>query len=443
VQASRLRRAARYRWPLSITIILGVAAAFSLSPLVDAVRPQSPVAATLKTPLLYDFFAPVSNVLDTLTLLSPAQYWATFALCLVALFALPTIRTLRRPREFRPRSMIVPLLRCVGGTVAIVGLMIVARRPMAALSLQDPDLVAVDFHSHTSASHDGRSGFDAERNREWHQSSGFHAAYITDHKTFDGALSAAEGNPSVAGNGVTLLPGVELRDDGEHPILLGADPARTRLTSGDLKGALVKTAGGSIPPILLLTIPGNIVQVPASEYTGPIRLAGIEVADGSPRGMAQTGKDKKEILALADKLHLAPVAGSDNHGWGRAAPAWSVLRAPGWRNMTPALLDIAIRRTLLTRSPGTIDVIARRTVGPPSGRIEAALAGVAVGLLMVRTMNLRERLSWILWSWAGAILSLVRARRTRRGLRIRIREASRNRVPRPLIGAAAAARLNS
>jgi hypothetical protein len=109
--------------------------------------------------------------------------------------------------------------------------------------------------------------------------------------------------------------------------------------------------------------------------------------------------------------------------------------------MTPALLDIAIRQTLLARSPGTIDVIARRTVGPPSGRIEAALGGVAVGLLMVRTMNLRERLSWILWSWAGAILSLLRARRTRRGLRIRIREAARNRAPRPLMGAAAAARL--
>jgi hypothetical protein len=441
VQASSLRRVARYRWPLSITIALGVTAAFSLSPLVDAVRPQLPAAASLKTSFLYDILAPVSNTLDTLTLLTPAQYWATFALCLVALFAPPIIRTLRRPREFRLLSTIVLCLRFVGGTIAIVGLMIVARRPMAALSLQNPDLIAVDFHSHTSASHDGRPGFDAERNREWHRSSGFNAAYITDHKTFDGALSAAERNPSLAGNGMTLLPGVELRDVNEHPILLGVDPARTRLTSADLAGALVKTDPGSVPPILLLTMPGNILLVPRSEYTGPIRLAGIEVSDGCPRGIAQSGRDKKEILALADKLHLAPVAGSDNHGWGRAAPAWSVLRIPGWRSMTPALLDIAIRRTLLARSPGTIDVIARRTVGPPSGRIEAALGGVAVGLLMLRTMNLRERLSWILWSWAGALLSLIRARRTRRELRLRIRAATRNRVPRPLIDAAAAVRL--
>ena len=436
VQASSLRRAGRYRWPLSITLILGVTAAFSLSPLVDVVRPQSPVLASLRTPFLYDLLAPVSNVLDTLTLLTPAQYWATFALCLVALFAPATVRNLRRPREFSPLSTIVPCLRCIGGTVAIVGLMLVARRPMAALNLKDPDLIAVDFHSHTSASHDGRSDFDAERNREWHQSAGFNAAYITDHRTFDGALSAAERNPSVAGDGVTLLPGVELRDGDEHPILLGANPIRTRLTSADLEGALVKSDGGLVPPILLLTIPGNIRHVPPSEYTGPIRLAGIEVSDGSPRGMAQAANQNKEILALADTLHLAPVAGSDNHGWGRAAPAWSVLRIAGWRTMTPALLDIAIRRTILARSPGATEVIARRTVGPPSGRIEAALGGVAVTVLMLRTMNLRDRFSWILWSWAGALVSLVRARRTRRELRVRIREAMRVRVHRPLIESA-------
>lgn len=408
-----------------------------MPPLVDAVRPQSPVAASLRTSFFYDLFAPVSNVLDTLTLLTPAQYWATFALCLVALFGPAIVRTLRHPREFRPLSTIVPCLRSLGGTVAIVGLMIVAKRPMAALRLDDPDLIAVDFHSHTSASHDGRPGFDAEQNREWHQSSGFNAAYITDHKTFDGALSAAERNPSLAGDGVTLLPGVELRDVGEHPILLGADPARTRITSADLTGARVVTDGGSVPPILLLTIPGNITQIPRSDYTGPIRLAAIEASDGSPRGMAQTANDKKEILALADRLLLTPISGSDNHGWGRAAPAWSVLRIPGWRSMTPALLDIAIRRTILARAPGTTEVIARRTVGPPSGRIEAAMGGVAVTVLMLRTMSLRERLSWILWSWVAALLSLVRARRTRRELRLRVRDGMRNRVRGPLIDAAA------
>ena len=412
-------------------------AAFSLSPLVDVVQPSSPAAASLATPFLYDILAPASNVLDALTLLSPAQYSATFALCAVFFFVPGIIRDLRRPRGFSLPSTIISCLRFIGGTVAIAGLVVVVSRPMASLRLHDPDLIAVDFHSHTSASHDGRADFDAESNREWHQSSGFDAAYVTDHRTFDGALSASERNPSLAGNGMTLLPGVELRDGDQHPILLGANPARTRITSADWEGTIVKTDAGPVPPILLLTMPGNLVRIPPNEYAGPIRLAGIEVSDGGPRGMAQTAKDRKDILALADKLHLAPVAGSDNHGWGRTAPAWSVLHIPGWRQMTPPSLDIAIRRTILARAPGTTMVIGRRIVAPPAGKVEAALGGIAVGSLMLRTMNLRDRLSWIAWSWGAALLSLARARRTRRQLRLRIRETMRKEVSRPLIDAAA------
>ena len=438
-----LRRFERYRWPLLITLAIGVTAAFSLSPLVDLAQPRSLAAASLGTPFLYDVLAPASNILDALTLLSPAQYWATFALCVAIFFAPGIARDLRRPRGFSLLSTTLSCLRFIGGTVAVVGIVLVVRRPMASLKLQDPDLIAVDFHSHTAASHDGRSDFDAERNREWHRSSGFNAAYITDHRTFDGALSASERNPSLAGDGMTLLPGVELRDGDEHPILLGANPRRMKITSPDWQGAVVEADGGPVPPILLLTIPGNIVRVPVNEYSGAIRLAGIEGSDGSPRGMAQTARDRKGILALADRLHLAIVAGSDNHGWGRAAPAWSVLRIPGWRRMTPATLDIAIRRTILARAPGTTAVIARRTVGSPSGRIETATSGVAVGLLMLRTMNLRERLSWILWSWAAGLLSLMRARRTRRQLRMRVRATMRKKVPRPLIDAAAAVRVAS
>jgi hypothetical protein len=298
----------------------------------------------------------------------------------------------------------------------------------------------VDFHSHTSASHDGRSDFDAERNREWHQSSGFNAAYVTDHRTLDGALSAAERNPSLAGAGTTLLPGVELRDADQHPILLGVDPVRMKITSPDWQEAAVEADGGPVPPILILTMPGNIARVPIGEISGAIRLAGVEASDGAPRGMAQTERDRKEILALADKLHLALVAGSDNHGWGRAAPAWSVLRIPGWRGMTPGSLDIAIRATILARVPGTTEIIARRTAASPSGKVETAVSGVAVGLSMLRTMNLRDRASWILWSWAGGLLSLIRARRNRRTLRIRVRERMRKTVRRPLIDAAAALR---
>jgi hypothetical protein len=284
---------------------------------------------------------------------------------------------------------------------------------MATLVLSGTDLIAVDFHSHTEASHDGRAGFTAERNREWHRSSGFDAVYVTDHQTFDGALDGERRNPAVAGMGTVLLPGIELRDGHEHLGLIGVDPRRMKITSPDWQGAAVAADGGPVPPILLLLMPGDIQHIPIDDISGAIRLGGIEGSDGSPRGLAQSTSARDTILAVTAQLKIARVAGSDNHGWGRAAPAWSVLRIPGWRALTPSQLDIEIRRTMLTRGIHSVQVIERRLAPPPQHTIQTALSGVTVGLIMARTMSSRERVSWIGWSWALCVLSLRSARRNR------------------------------
>ena len=408
-----------------------------MSPLVDVARAGASISATLRTSLLYDLTAPASNVLDALTLLSPAQYWATFALCALVVLAPGIARDVRKGR-FALEKTVRSVVRFMGGTVALIGIMLVATRPMASLALSEPDLIAVDFHSHTDASHDGRPGFNTDRNREWHNSAGFDAVYITDHRTFDGALTAMERNPVRAGDETTLLPGVELRDKDEHVILIGVDPKRMEITSPDWQGAAVAADGGPVPPILLLSLPGDILRIPRDETMGLIRIAGIEASDGSPRGMAQSATDRDEILTLAGNMRLAVVSGSDNHGWGRTAPAWSVLRIPGWRSMTPTELDLAIRRTIITRGPRSVQVVARRTAAEPSRKIEMPFAGFAVGLLMMRTMNLRERFSWIAWSWGICLLSLRLAGRRRRRLRDRLSGRVKKKARRRLVDAAAA-----
>ena len=433
-----LRRISRYRWPLLITLCVAVTAAFSLSPLVDVALPGAAVSASLKTPIVYDLLAPASNVLDALTMLSPAQYWAVFALCAFLIVGGELFRDARRARCFKPLRAIRTCARFAGGTVAIIGIMLVLSRPMASLSLSDPELIAVDFHSHTSASHDGRPGFDAEKNREWHRAAGFNAVYITDHKTFDGVLDGQKLNPATAGAGTTILPGVELRDGGQHPILIGVDPTRMTINSPDWKGAAVRTDGGAVPPILILTMPGDLDHVPGGEFTGPVRLAAIERADGSPRGIAQIAKDGRRIDEFAGRMGLALISGSDNHGWAEAAPSWSVLRIPGWRALTPAALDVAIRRTVIARVPGSMQVIARRTAGPTAGKIGSALGGVAVAALMLRTMSLRDRLSWLAWSWGLVLLPSISARRRRRNFLMESRARRRAMARRPVLDAAAA-----
>jgi len=401
-------------------------AVFSLPPLVDASYPANIVHGTLLKPATYQIFAPVSNVLDALTLLSVPQVWTTFGTCALVFVVLCGRRHATSRHGITFGKTIRALAGFTGGAVAIVGIALVAARPMASLRLSDPDLVAVDFHSHTSASHDGRSGFDAERNREWHSSSGFNVAYVTDHRTFDGALDGLLGNPVRAGDRMTLLPGVELRDGDEHPILIGVDPRRMRITSPDWKEAAVAADGGPAPPILLLSMPGDILRIPLDETSGLVRVAGIEISDGSPRGMGQAARDHNAIVALAERLRFALVSASDNHGWGRTAPSWSLLRIPGWREMTPAQLDIAIRRTILDQGPRAIQVIARPTAPPPTNIIQSALGGPAVALVMFRTVNATERLSWLLWSWGICFLSLRQAKKGRRRQASRVTKRERS-----------------
>ncbi|HEY1953269.1 MAG TPA: hypothetical protein VGG76_10750, partial [Gemmatimonadaceae bacterium] len=223
----------------------------------------------------------------------------------------------------------------------------------------------------------------------------------------------------LAGAGTVLLPGVELRDMGEHPILIGVDPLHTRITSPDWKDAAVTADGGAAPPLIFLALPGNLLQIPPTITSGKVRLAGVEISDGSPRGLAQSARDREAILALASRLDIATVAASDNHGWGRTAPAWSVMRIPGWRSMTPAALDVAIRRTIAERRHTAVQVIARRMAFEPASTIGFAGGGIGVALIMLRTMSLPDRISWVFWSWALCLIHLRFARTNRRGLRIR------------------------
>jgi NO-binding membrane sensor protein with MHYT domain len=106
--------------------------------------------------------------------------------------------------------------------------------------------------------------------------------------------------------------------------------------------------------------------------------------------------------------------------------------------MSPSALDSAIRSTIIHGSNGSAMVIARRTVAPSSGAVSSALGGFSVGLMILRTMNARERLSWIAWSWSVVLVSLVRARLNRRRLRLAVRRRLKHRERRPLVDVAAA-----
>jgi putative copper export protein len=104
--------------------------------------------------------------------------------------------------------------------------------------------------------------------------------------------------------------------------------------------------------------------------------------------------------------------------------------------MTPADLDIAIRSTIVARGPQAIQVIARRTAPVPQNRVETAVGGVVIAVVMMRTMNIPDRLSWIAWSWGLCVFSLANASRNRYRLRSRARKRAERKL-RPVVDAAA------
>src|SRR3954471_6359602 len=135
-------RLAIWRWPLGISAAIVATSLFPMPALVDVTRPDALVRAGLRTSLAYDLMAPVSNVFDALTLLSPAQFYATLITGAVV-FALITLRTSRNATAWLRAGA-----RYIGAATAVTGLLLVATRPMASISLGDPDLLAIDFHSH-------------------------------------------------------------------------------------------------------------------------------------------------------------------------------------------------------------------------------------------------------------------------------------------------------
>lgn len=291
----------------------------------------------------------------------------------------------------------------IGGGFSLVVLLVLYAcatalpRPMAAIAVSDSNLVVVDFHSHTNASGDARSGFSPEANRDWHTRGGFDAAYISDHRSFGGAEIARSRNPASAGDGTVLLSAYEGRYMGTFEIFLSlsrADSARLlnrrrwlvegRLSSGDRL------------PASVVALPSPLSDVQPIARDGAPHIAAIEISDGSPKGFAQIDRDHATIIQRANSLGIALVSGSNNHGWGRVAPAWTLVNIPGWRALSADSLGAAIEAAL-RGAPRDVEVVER--IRP---KVSSALSSLTVPIIaaqLVSALTLTERVVWLIWIW--------------------------------------------
>lgn len=395
-------------WPVVITALVLAGAFLGPAALQEPVRGGVPVDGRLEVGTAYLLFGPLFNVLDTLSILTLDQHYAVLA-TLIGGFGIWRLARRRTGRGVLRRIRVELGVAVVSllGLVAFYAYGIVGPRPMAALVVDDPAAVVVDFHSHTDESHDGRPGFDAERNREWHAAGGFDAVYVSDHRTYQGYAEGAAANPPRAGDGTVLLPALEIKFAGKYASVLG--PAwryRAAMDGNDLVAdSLYVVVGRGAPrPTLVLTIPGGLDDIPA-EDGDRIGYVAVEVSDASPRGLEQSRQDRQKILALADSLNLALVASSNNHGWGRTTAAWTVLEIPGWRAMSALQLSDAIEARLHADRRSASRVVERRIPYPGASPAALALTVPAITWQMFGGLGPAERIAWLAWTW-GLVLGL-------------------------------------
>lgn len=405
--------------PLFASALVVVASFFASPTLTDSLSGKAAAGAALKLSPGYKVLAPICDTLDQIALFSQRQHVAFLITCVLA-FSFWRLLRPRNAKSTRARIR-AELIAAARGLLVLLGIYVFGAtlpRPTAKLAMTSPDEIVVDFHSHTRYSWDGRSGFSPEESRRWHRASGFDVAYVTDHSTFAGAEEAAVDNPARAGDGTVMLSGIEVRDRGNHLVVLGTDAADWRsYTAGDLHEHTFEReveARGSARPVVLFTLPGNLKPEAA------MSIDGIELSDAAPRGLSQSDALRGQLIGLAGSQRKALVASSNNHGWASASPAWSVMEIHDWRSMTPAQLDIAIRRQLLRDGPNAVRVIDRRPIGPVSF-LGVAMTVPGAAWRMLSIMSWPERISWLCWIWLA--YSVVMAIN-------RIRESTRARLSR-------------
>jgi hypothetical protein len=398
---------------LLLTLLLGVTALFAVDPIRNAVNFGPVGDARLERSAGYTLLGPVSSMFDAMTLFSKEQiFWFTgwaIALYIVA-------RILFRRPVGAVREAIYAVAAFVT-LIAIYGLAVIMPRPMAKLVKTRIDVIAVDFHTHTRHSHDGRKGWSAQDVQAWHTASGFDVAYITDHRSVEGAREGIALDSAIVGQEfrTTILPGLEVFFHGEHVNVLNFGTRYRGLTTSDLV-SIDDTAlafSSLIPnaePVLIETIPGNLDAIIPHAGRGTAGVRAIELVVGAPRGITQTKRDHDRILRIADSFNLALVVGTNNHGWGKTAPGWTLVRIPGnWRGYSPEALANMVDEIIRQSGRRATLVIERTTAGASPAAL--AFTMPVVVWTVMRTLSGAERVAWLFWIWLPVIAARLIRRR--------------------------------
>jgi hypothetical protein len=393
-----------------LTVALVAARVLRAVPLYDPLGAPLPPGVHLGFPVIHLLFAPLFDLWDAASMLSLRRLeWLVAGLLLVFLVWRGMLAMLRRrmdPDAGPPIGLIrelSALLFALLGFLAFVAGGLLWHRPMVALRGVPAALMAVDFHSHSNASHDVQgtlmTGFDAEASRQWHRRAGYDAFFLTDHNTVAG-LSAGPGSAPPY-----VCPGIEVSAWRAHIVLLGTrDSVDRSLYGGSLDGVLrlLRESESRYGAISIASLPeydrnhfDHLDQLIADGVDG------FEIVNASPKAAIFSTAHRDSVIALGKAHDLLLVGVSDNHGWGATNLSWNLVRVPGWKDARDPCLSML--NQLTTGGIETVQIAERHHLEDDS-KWPLLLTPEGIIWETWRSLTPLQTVSWLFWIWLAGII---------------------------------------
>jgi hypothetical protein len=349
--------------PLALSAGLALARAMAAAPLADPLGAPLPPDIHLTLPGVYLAAAPLFTLWDGVSMLSLRRLEG-FLYGLALLYVVWRVLRAVRHRRVGILAELGALALGVALLAAFVAGGLLWHRPMASLAGMPADAAAVDFHSHTRASHDvGGTLMDrygVEANLTWHRRAGFDAVFITDHNT----VTRAPGEPASP----AACPGIEISAWKAHIVLLGDTlPVDRTRYNRDLTSLLdlLGSSEAAYGALSLASIP-EYVRNHWSRLDTLVAggLDGFEIVNASPKANELTRSQRDTVVALARRTGSFLVGVSDHHGWGATSMVWNLVSVPGWRAEPDRLCAGVLAR--LGSGFGAVRILERHRLRPDS-----------------------------------------------------------------------------
>lgn len=272
--------------------------------------------------------------------------------------------------------------------LGIVAVSVFVPLPGDTLVNHNPDLVLVNFHSHSYFSHDGI--MSPQRVARWHRAHGFDAFFLTEHNNHNKTLEwvAAQDQGTFPASPL-ILCGQEYSGS-THLLLLGLN--RDVNTKDMADSTAVQTAHGQNGAVLVAhwfeTKPRPL------QYYVQCGVDGFEIVNQN-QGIDYEKSVFEQIAGICRSHKLVAIGACDYHGYGNVCSVWNALSIPGWRGMTPERQRSSITELVKQRDQSRLAVVLyqdRRSVksvlwSPPLTAVDYFLS-----------LSISQRLAWFFWT---------------------------------------------